>query len=869
MGAKIFSNQEIMGDIAALSQRMLDMKEIMFKHIVMKNESFNSSYILRGLRSDINDYLSEKESLICDLKSSNVDISPNAYGKVVIYRADYIQGIVYANFDYSSMLPFIAGVMDGIHEKAFASNDDILRFVESFRDHTANMAFPNQPVDVAGLVDSVTDPQVAVFRKPLDDYDAKMMQSIAASPALYAPKHRIELYRALDKAFDYLDGLRVTDFEGEFLTPPAVIAIIGELVEYLTYSVASYAIRSMLISNYFGVIAQAQSIAESTYKEHTDFRELSDIGEPYLQQIDDLLIKDPKRVEELNRQIQIALDRHSMGYRCVLDTADPNVSSNSSEKEISYDYIIKSSFKHTKLYEAMKKFDLFDFLMDVHHIIRPEVNPRSQGSAASFRQLVELILTNRDGMNPDNIKPVLLAIRDFSYEDTLDGWKRLFKDMSMLTFIVANRLANMIDFANRNSSGILSGPSTFDLLEGQPIMSYGMEHNLEFQKTILALTQLYEEIVFTCVSKMKYLEMKMVSLHRNLTKDDPVIGHIADPTEIKSNHVMAMAVPQAEDEFENNRIIQRLHESPIFDRYTMMDRYLATLPEFCEDAYYKELTEDAPDKDEKNPVKQGANKVVDTVSNIISRLKAMMQALWQRIVNFWNGKSFAMSKKWVIENEKILLGMNFAENAQMDVFPYKEDISLPNGFHRLIGGLKAFNDSAARDKASVEKFLATLYPSDQIAQWYISDEKTAEKKYMNLILFDNPSEQDVPAVTIKGDQIKKNVAIWVESIKESDKTQESFKRINDEINTTIGSVNTKIASIMNARKGEPQGEIDIQLAHLADRISAAVNRLWAPISPMIIKAMITQYNYLKSAYSIQTQQELPNKLPSGAAEGGL
>jgi hypothetical protein len=315
-----------------------------------------------------------------------------------------------------------------------------------------------------------------------------------------------------------------------------------------------------------------------------------------------------------------------------------------------------------------------------------------------------------------------------------------------------------------------------------------------------------------------------------------------------------------------------LYALPIFEAYEMYDDYLRAQPAFANDWYLKEITDnEAPSE---IPLKDKVvEKTSNAISSIINKLRAIIKSLWNRMEAFYKGKSFGNAKKWVTENEKALRNLQFPADAKIEILPYKDDISLPEGFSKLKEGLMAFKEDDVKDAKSIQNYLQTLYPSPEIAKWFADDPegKVSAQKYMNLILFDEGSDKPKDPVVVTGPEIAKKMDDWINTIKGSDAILASFKKINDDIDNAVGSINSKIVNITNANKkaaeqnvknndpNKPQDQ-NAQVTPTVDnaalledagkRITSAISRLWAPISPMVIRAMTNEYTYIKTAYSL-------------------
>jgi len=172
---------------------------------------------------------------------------------------------------------------------------------------------------------------------------------------------------------------------------------------------------------------------------------------------------------------------------------------------------------------------------------------------------------------------------------------------------------------------------------------------------------------------------------------------------------------------------------------------------------------------------------------------------------------------------------------------------------------------------------------------------------MNLILFDEGTNKPKTPIVITGPDLTKKFHMWVNTMKETDTTQAGFKKINDDINNAVGSIDTKIVSITNQNKAADAkpvppdaGSVDASKADQLDdpknpkpnvdpkpvvskedlvkeasaKISVAISRLWAPLAPMIIRAMMNQYGYIKAAYGLVQATHQAHTPEGGAPEEG-
>ena len=138
--------------------------------------SFLNVYLSR-IESDANAVKSVLQSTECVKSSKNV------------FDHNFINEIVYGNYDYASVLQFVDGIEDGLESNEFTKVSD----VENFFTHTIDMAFNHMGTSVGALVDQLTAPQVNGFEVACDHIDVSTMNTLKTSSKLFPARDRIEV----------------------------------------------------------------------------------------------------------------------------------------------------------------------------------------------------------------------------------------------------------------------------------------------------------------------------------------------------------------------------------------------------------------------------------------------------------------------------------------------------------------------------------------------------------------------------------------------------------------------------------------------------------------------------------------------------
>lgn len=849
---------DIKKSIHELTAEVSKLKAEIFKTIVMGKELDRQA--IKRFELYMNDFLRFWSDNADSLKAAikNVKIDDCEEGLNVI-EYEYVKRFIYGNYDYASILQFTDGVLKGIESGTMNKAMQI----DDFKNHTIDMAFNKQDPTVAGLLDSVLSEGIESVQKKAEVLDLKNFDTIRNYDNLFSLRDRPELYKAITKLLEYITTQGIAPKGLDHDNVRLFISLVNNIGEYITYSLTVYAARIFIISKYAEPFIDCKHVEDEVVTESVDPKiPLMNVSEDpngsassIFHNTDELIIKDPKKFTELAARFDEFLKLTGAGS--VFKDSDV------SRCNFHMDEKIK---KGNKLIDQLKNNVLYDFFTNNSWL---QFNRDREINITEIKQrLSSMMYNNLNGIMGTNSPKAefILIVQKAEYGKTLKDYQTLARDLTVVTVDLAYRISTVM---NDNLWQLE------DEMQGNYLKLGARKMVAE---TIRFLLEVYEEIVFVLVQKAAYIERKINELKADDMKKTISITTLNIPgmkSDIDMDNSMMLSAP------DTTRIALSesvdLYAMPIFEASEMYDEYLRTRPDFTNDWYLKEIADDQASQGTsmKDKFVDNAGSVIST---IINKLRAIVKALWDRLQSFYNSQSFSMAKKWILDNEETLKGLQFPADAKIEILPYKDDITLPKGFSNLQKNLINFDEKTVASPDALQKYLRTLYPNDQVAQWFASDTdgKVAAQKYMNLILFDEGSDQPKTPIVITGADIQKKMILWINTIKESDATRDGFKKINDDINNGIGAINSKIVNINNQNKASQQtpdaastdasqaGNMDdpnkpqvapeqntaALVADASNRITAAISRLWSPLAPMIIRAMMNQYGYIKTAYSL-------------------
>jgi len=840
-------DKDITDSIRGLIEESSYLKTKLFKSVI-SGEKLNKD-IPKAYKNAVRDFIKIWEdysnTLSEKIKSSTANIG--VYTISYTFAKEYI----YSNDDYASVLPFADGVIKGIKSGKFDEADD----VEDFFKYTANKAFHDKGDSVAALLDNV-----------INNIELDMINSDTAEVTKYnaVRKYQIfkstdakELYKSIDKVVDFL-----TDEMGDIVREiksshtRMFVAMINNIIEYITYSLTAYATRIYLISKYASPYIMNNRVNEryvNTISEATITLSESDIMVTVMHDAPELECRDYNKYNSFMEILDTFCK--AVGADPLFGTDKPKAGKYFHRSMLSPDNEFVSKLLGNALYEYLTNSDARfnnykEFVTEMNHLLKEYIYNSTQAIPGSTTPKQE----------------ILHIIRSAKYDDTLSGYQKLTKDMYLASGVI---LCSIVDIIH----------SVENWLRGDIGSTYYNTTNInDAKEDIKFLKDLYNELAVSFLHKGRDIEMHINALKQNqlakLQNDVSIKIPHQKINDLNSNENMMSAIP------DTTRIpidLMDIYDTPTFEALEMYDDYLRSLPGMEDDSYLSEAA---------------------NLSSIINAIFSRIRSAFNKFINFINDKRFQSARKWVLDHTNDLMSLDF-NGKQMYVLPYKADIKLPDGYKNLINKLNDFNKDVVASEESKKSYIKSLYPSETIYNWFYSNEtdKSGPEMYRNHILFYKLDEtkKEVPAaIPVNGNALHNYVSDWISTMRGAPDVLNEFNRIRSEIENAVNKIKNQMVTIENEAKQkdinnekenppstpastennntEASSSVEVPPTNpsntndnktnnpttgneaLLMEIQTTIMRLWGALAGIFIQCYLTEYKYLKDAYNLGRQK---------------
>lgn len=851
----IYDN-DIIKSVHKITNSSYSMKKEIFKNMV-RAKTLDKS-VLKEYLVMVNGFLKFWDDYSKDLQEK----IKSSKGQTGIYTIDYqfVKDYIYAKYDYASVLPFTDGLIKGISSGKFDSVDDI----EDFRDHTINKAFHHSARSTAEMLDSVIVSGGGIginTRKETDTLEAKYFDAIR-SVNLFNRRDRAELYKAIATTLEFMtQDVGV----GKYLTTgdmKITVAMVNNIVEYVTYSLAAYAARIYIISAYaYPFINNSTTkapISEATIVngdtcDHVEVTVFRDANE--------MICRDPAKTKEFMDiffKFITAIEADSLvsgprpADRCWGDK--DGTSSNAFCSKLMVNPLTKFIRSAPSIYG---RTDSGTSMNELNGMIRELIYNSNQGIQGSTSPKQELFH----------------VIRGTTCDNTIKGYQKLAADLYTFSFHICCNTNEIIQCIINWKKGENEHP-----LYNTGTLNTGAE-------TLKILSEFYRDMSSAILQKARDIEMHINYLRMdevNKVASGLTIKIPNEKPDIATNANMMTAVP------DTTRVptdLLDMYDVPTFEYMELYNEYVKMLPGMEDDIFFSEAF---------------------SISDIFNKIISMIQNSWRRFKAFLDNKDVKNAMNWAISHEKELLSMDFS-NVTISVLPYKEPLELPKNYNKLKTGLTNFDIKNFASKDTITTYVKSLYPSDTVYGWFTNDnekQSTGAAKYRSYILFTDEaraSENNPEKRELKGSALKNTIPLWIKTLKEADETLAGYKKMGDDIDAQIKNIRVKAAasvtsqttststttstsaqesdkqsppSIENAgndskngngtqtsttqtqsqtqKPEEKQAEHNDTVALTSEgltAISVAIERLYKSLSPMFVEYIKAEYAYLKEAYA--------------------
>lgn len=732
---------------------------------ILKNEELEPAYIRRYLGA-VNKFLKYWDdysiALAGKMRSSN--------GDPEVYTVEYpfIKEYIYAKYDFASVLPFADGLVKGISDNKFNSVEDI----EDFRDHTISKAFDGLPSNAAGVLDRVVNPPMGVDFHQKAEKSGATSFNVAKTYDMFNARTRSELYRATEKTINFITyDLRYGKFPNKD-NLRIFVSMINNIIDYITYSLTAYSCRIYIIAKW-ALPFTSRDESKEYDRDYSESGNNESTRGPVIQassndnntevtimrELDDTVARDVSQMETFFDAFENFLG----------DSGATSLFKNAKIPHFKYSYesdcgSMEDNFFGKDLRDNDIEMRLFRYPCSLYPTDMDEKDVAE--IAHSFKGMLYNSAQGMEGSSSAK-QELLHIIRGTENGDTLNNYLELARDLYLYAMRMALRLKENL----RRNKDFVS--NSYD------DSRYSVSTKRDAMEILKMINEFYGDFMLAVLYKARDLEMKINNARNAVIAKtmDMCTFKIPelDKSDACSNNNMMSAVP---DTTRMPIDLMDTYAIPSFESMELNDDLLRYLPEFANDIYFSEAFN----------ISQGWNAV-----------KSKLVGLWRKIQNFFNDKKFKEAVKWVTSHKNNLMNMDVS-GAKLQVYPYKIDITLPDGFENLINNLSNIPDKALENDEALDKWIKSLYPNETVYGWFNNGENGA-LKYRNLFLFQDANEVDDKhhevMVNIGDTQIAKNLGGWINTIEQSDNLFRQLQNLESKVENALNSLKAKAAGVTN------------------------------------------------------------------------
>lgn len=743
---------------------------------------------------------------------------------------DDVKDVVYAKYDYASVLQFTDGLIRGIDSNKMEENDDI----EDYFDHTVSMAFKDLPTSTAALVEDIN----SLVYRPADKSEISHFNAVKGLK-IYNENDRKELYKASCKVIDYIcDQINKNSGLGINTDDAAVkVAFVNNVIEYITYSVTAFMYRTTIINLYalpFTVQTIHEPIAEMNESVQEVMNKISEKDIKVMKNADDAQLMDPKNIvqfyDTINEFAQIAGTEISLKKIDLTDDWDP------------FNFRKKDSDSASNIFnEKLIGNPLYEFILN--KLERCRWNDVMNHAGELAEELDGLMHNKKQGLS-DTLsaeQEMLPAFRDLWKDKTSEKeLQKIIHDLGQ----VAITVLSCLQIVSSRVDNFRSDEADSDRPDkNNAVLSANA-------KTIKLIKELYREIAVIVLSRFREIEIILNKNRQQDIADGFAAVSIKVPGDFKDNEpekeAMGDAVP------DTSRMPVDLYGMPTYEACRMYSEYASYV--LGNDEYYSEALD--------------MSKIVDT-------LQAFLRGFYKKAIQAFDNVNLKKAVEWVEKNQGDLKTMKFT--GTMEVLPYKSNISYPSisDFNNKLSN--KFNLDLLKSSKAFDEFINSLYANNDatLAKIWTGDSKNSNAEIQNYVLFGVAPGANVQTKILNtSESIQTEMAnTWISTVLASKAVRDSFVNAEKQSDNIVRNIKTKLSTIStnntqnNANQNTDQNaatdnkdnnaqananeEVSPQTA--LSKIQVAYTKIVFPSYMIFYKAITDQYNYIKQAYSMKAQ----------------
>lgn len=835
---------DMVSNIRELVSRSSEFKSKIYKSLLMNSPI--SSPTISEYMSYINGFISSwenySEKVFDAIKNSKAVVGSQ---KVIDY--DYIRDYIYSNYDYASILQFADGILEGVSKGNFKTPEDI----KDFRDHTASKALHADDAEVAAVLHNVIGEGIIGTNWTNCDIAAVAKYNAIRSYKIFDKTDARELFKSIDKTIQFITGGNNIEKYVSRLNMKLFIAVLNNILDYITLSLAVYACRIFIIDKYARGFYLNSSVSVNESTEEKDYSHISIKNAPSAEgsnnvetrsiiEVDDAVCRDLSKIKEFYDS-----------FLNFLRVIGANVES----KDLSFDAHYSSRDMTSNLFCQKLISNPIHTYFRTHRFIDGEYeNPLEDSVANELNHSLKSFMYNNlhsleGSSSPKN--EILHVYRGTEPEsNTIDGYRNLAIDLYTCSIDILKDIA-------ASYNGITAWKARESRNPRQRISITNI-----YSECAKMLNELYRDLAMAVLQKARDIEMQINRL-RNAEVDKTMINLKLDvPAAKKDDITDSNMTPVVPDTTRMPIDLMDLYTLPAFESYEMYDEYLRTLPEFANDMY---LMEDLD------------------MSAVWNNIMAALQGLINYILRFFQNKSVQAAFNYVKTHKNELLSMTFNGQSGMEVLPYQENINIAHAKNFSNNLAKFKEDTDLANDESLKKFIISLYPDEETYKLFNEgnvDKKKANEAYRNKILFGKTDNIERLRLTTN-EEIKKQLENWIGTLEQGNDLFQSIKKIIDEMSRVMSNFKTKLPAIttkavqnmqQNTNNTPPsmnndgnkntsttsqsnnQSQNNMDKVQMVNKLINEVRQVQIntilPLQGIIIQIIKDEYRYIQEAYSI-------------------
>lgn len=727
-------------NIGMMVDTISGLKMNIIKALIHSGNVANNEYV--GPQLYVISFVDSWNDIATGINSSFTKVDTKNKTRCVSY--DTIRGYINTSHDFAAVLPFAHDVFKCIKENKFTTKEEI----DNFYEDVITKAFNDIPTSVGGLMDSVLQSHRNTHIATKEDI--KVYNSVSHRK-LFNDNSSSQLKNSIKRVTDFIIN-RINSnepFEGNM---ELYVYGINKIFDFIIYSLAAYAVRINVLGLYVNsFISTTITMMESVLDSRNVFTILTNANDMITRDLNDLnqflnLLKD--FISNIGAQkyfpngvVSNKANEYIHNLNTISLEKDKFISS-LLDNEL-FDFVA-----HNKFYGNNDTFgyDLANEDIIVNDTIKALVYGDGKGTSISGTSKQDLLNTIVNFDIGDTSKELCISARDIYIVAVI----LLHNIVQYCISITANN-ENSYDGINR-----LNIQTAINATKG----------------TCKILRELYQEVATCILAKGREIEARMNEVYNDSNNDDIIGDRLAKLTDDQKDDTINLAFVDVSDDKVN---INEFYEYPYRDEIQILNEFIKANPLFKDDAF---LFEDGT-------AISGADKLIATV-----------KALWQQIKNFFSNAQFTRAADWVAKYSGNINELKpYMSGMTMEVLPYKDNITLPDGVENALKNIGNIPDQAFTDKNAMDAWVQSLYPNGTY-QWFKNNKPDY---YKNMVLFQDKNYNDdkINTITLKNDDVASRIDTWINNISSYNDIYRQWSSLQRVVDNSMTQFGNKVKAFEN------------------------------------------------------------------------